>query len=255
VIATGLTSGEAELRRWYGHGLPVDYLAWDSETTGFNTAWDVPIEFGWCVVRDRKPVSRGSYMLDWTRYPNLVEKDWLLDQLERISYAMRMQNRSWQITWDVLRTEGRDPFKVIRFAHKLFTTNREVGAAFVGHNSLAYDNNLWRNVFYEWIGQEWSWYKGEVFDSGVLEKIILSQSLPDPTKRLTPQPQELLYDFLARAQKANRPGVKWNIEACAERYRLCERYGLCAEQLHGAAADAYCCHLLTELHREEAQRV
>lgn len=240
---------ETDLRRWYGHGLPDDYLTWDSETTGFSKTWDVPLEFGWCIVRDRKPVNRGAYLLDWTRYPALIEKDWLLDQLEKINYAMCVQKRSWQITWDVLKTEGRDPFKVIRFAHKLFTANREAGAPFIGHNSLAYDNDLWRNVFHEWIGQEWNWRKNELFDTGVLEKIVLTQSL-EPNKRLIPGKGEHLYDFLVRCQKANRPGVKWNMDACVARYQLCERYGVCREDLHGASADAYCCHLLLEMHRE-----
>jgi DNA polymerase III epsilon subunit-like protein len=243
---------ETELKRWYGHGLPDDYLAWDSETTGFNKQWDLPVEFGWCVVRNRQPVNRGSFLLDWTRYPDLVEKNWLLDQLERIKYSMELNKRSWDITWERLHTEGRDPLKVIKFAHKLFATNREAEAPFVGHNTLTFDNNLWRNLFYEWIGEEWNWRKNELFDTGCLEKAVLTQAL-EPKKRLIPTPGEHLYDFLMRCQRANRPGIKWNMDACVARYQLCERFGVCQEDLHGASADAYCCHLLLELHREELE--
>jgi DNA polymerase III epsilon subunit-like protein len=241
---------ETDLRRWYGHGLPEDYLAFDTETTGFKKDWDIPLEFGWCIVRGRQPVSRGSYLLDWTRCPDLVEKNWLLDQLERISYSMDLQKRAWHISYERLQTEGRDPLKVLNFAYNLFKTNREAGAPFVGHNSLTYDNALWANIFYEWLGKEWVWDKGEIFDTGCLEKAILTQAL-EPKLRLIPQRGEHLYDFLARCQRANRRGIYWNIGACVDRYKLCERYGVCHENLHGANMDAYCCHLLLEMHREE----
>lgn len=245
---------EAHLRKWYGCGLPENYLAWDTETTGFDKQFDLPLEFGWCVVRDRQPINRGSFLLDWTRRTDLVEKNWLLEQLERIDYSMRLNKRSWRITYDLLKREGRDPYQVIRFAHRMFTSNRDAGAQFVGHNSVCYDNELWRNVFYEFLGKKWQWQPGETFDTGCLEKARMSLELPDRSKHLFPQPGEQLDAFFRRVTHANRRGLKWNIEACVDRYHLCEDYGVCRDALHGANMDAYCCHILTELHREEAGR-
>ena len=50
-----------ELQRLFGISqFPDDYLAFDYETTGFEQAYDLPIDFGYTLVRGGKPITRKS---------------------------------------------------------------------------------------------------------------------------------------------------------------------------------------------------
>lgn len=239
---------ETYLRRWFQLYLPDNYLAWDTETTGFNKSYDVPLEFGWAMVRGGNLSSRGSFILDWTRYPQYVEEAWLREQITRLEHAFREQGRQWHIPFQRLASDGQDPFFVMRFMRDLFTANREADAWFVGHNLLAYDQILTENLFAEWLGESWQWRDTETIDTGVLEKIARSQEL-EPRLRLTPEPNEPFWVFQQRAARASRR-IKWNADVCVARYGLLEKNGLEKKDLHGAGTDAFVSSLLIEHHKE-----
>ncbi|MCA9182056.1 MAG: hypothetical protein KDA51_11405, partial [Planctomycetales bacterium] len=145
----------------------------------------------------------------------------------------------------------RDPRWVIDFIWKLFNECRNRGFYFVGHNALAFDSEMVANVIREFTGNEWQFQGDELVDTGCLEKITRCYSAYlSPTQWLEPKPNEKLCAFMTRASRSVKQGVKWNIEACVERYQLCEKFGLCENDLHGAEADSFVCHLMIEAHRK-----
>lgn len=241
---------EADLLRWYGHGLPDDYLAFDCETTGGSREWDLPVEFGFTLVRDRVVIKKHAWVLDWTRYPE-IELDWLQDQIESLQYVYKLRGDEYIYTIPYLQKHGRDPYWVMDKAYRLFEANRVGGGVFVGHNALSFDYPLLKNVFNELLQRDWVFGPSELFDTGACEKMILCAGLPDRSKHLIPARNESLADFFLRVVRSHRVGVKWNLAACVDRYGFVDRFGINKAELHGAKMDSYVCHLLMEHHRVE----
>lgn len=231
---------------WHQQPLPDDYLSWDIETTGVNPKWDLPIDIGWSLVRDRKMIDNRGFILDWTRYPDFVEPDWLEEQLERIGYNIRLKGGEWVYTPDYLRKHGSEPFWVLRRFQQLLYVNRDAGAKFVGHNAWNFDVRMIEAVFAELLGAEGEPFvfdPDEIYDTGGMEKGRLGDMIPYPDEKT-------LKEFFSRIQYSRRKGLHWNLSLCAERYHLYERAGLTPEDMHGAKADAYVAHLLFEEHRK-----
>lgn len=208
------------------------------------------MDFGWCIVRDGEVEDRGYFLLDWTMRPEYVTRDFLELKLNMLDRVYAWKNLEYMYSIARLQSEGRDPVWVLKFMAELFKMNREAGAKFVGHNAIAFDSKLAVKSLLEFADVSWAWHQDEIVDTGVLEKVIGCLDYADPAKQLSPKPGESLFKFSKRAAAANRPGVKWNVAECVERYGLCESHDLCLDQLHGAGADAYACHLLVESHRK-----
>jgi hypothetical protein len=249
---------ETLLKSWYGVKLSDDYLTFDLETTGFRRTTDhdkghgadLPVDFGWRLVRDRRVVHKGHYYLDWTRYPEYVEPEWLEEELARIGRHMAKANKTWIYSPALLQEKGRDPFWVLNFAYDLFEANRESGAVFVGHNALAFDAGLLNTTFTEFLGKSWEFRDGELIDTGSLEKVLSCLATGDPYQYFTPRADEPLGAFLRRVAASPRGGIPWNIEHCVEKYQYVKEHGLDPRKLHGADADSHVCHLLIEDNRE-----
>jgi DNA polymerase III epsilon subunit-like protein len=235
--------------RWHGRDLPLDYLTFDLETTGFSTkpGGDLPIDIGWVVVRGGEVVHRGHRLLNWVDYCDMDEM-WLDAKLSRIRDAFRDKHQVWPYYIENLREEGESPYVVLDFFLKLLRRNGEskdglAGAKLVGQNAWSFDVAMLTNVFQEALGQTYDFAENDMYDVGCMEKAILAGDLE-------PYPGELtLKEYFLRVAKANRPGVHWNADACARRYRLDERYGIDFNKLHTAEADAYVSHLMFEEHR------
>jgi len=234
------------LQRWFGGGIPEDYLTFDYETTGFERDFDLPIDFGYTLVRGRKVVARKSFILDWTRYPDLVEPGWLYARLERVKRGYAARGEGYHYSVKRLADEGKDPLKVLKFNHDLFVSNRKAGAAFGGHNAAFYDCEMARSVFLEYLGVKWKWGGNEVLDTGSMEKVLECARVLDATKQYLPRRDESMFDFFVRASRGRRAGVIWNIKECVKRYQLDKRFGIDLNALHGAQTDSYVCHLLIE---------
>lgn len=226
---------------WLGHPLPDDYLAFDCETQGLKRDWALPVEIGHCLVRGRKPVNQGNFVLNWIGYPG-VDEDWLDHTLKKTAFHMSERGKPYKYTLDYLRRHGRDPVEVIGFYYKLFKANRNAGAKFVGHNAWFFDCELLTNVFLEACGLRWTWGDNEVYDSGGMEKALLADLEPF-------YDEHTLRQYFLRIHHAPKKGLYWNIEACVERYKMEERFGLSMKDLHGTAEDSFVCHLLFEEHR------
>lgn len=242
---------ERLMHRWYGLRFPDDYLAFDFETTGTSRKKDLLLEAGWVIVRERKIVNRGSFLLDWTKYPG-IELDWLEGKIRYLRRCYEEKNKPYNFSIDRIRSDGRDPVWVLKFLYDLFLANREAGAKFAGQNAIAFDAYMFSHQTAEFLdNSEWVWQQDEILDTGCWEKILQSQYDMEPGWWIRPKQGEPLHAFMHRARYCNRPGLYWNIEAAVDRYQLCEKYGVCKENLHGAAEDSYAVHLLIEHHRDQ----
>lgn len=239
-----------QLKAWFNSCIPDDYLTFDYETTGFERDYDLPIDFGYTLIRGRKMVVRKSFILDWTRRPKLVDPDWLRARLYRIEQAYASRGEPYHYSMKRLRREGKDPLKVLKFNYDLFCANRNAGASFAGHNAAFYDCEMAKSCFYEYLGKDWVWGGNEVYDTGTTEKVLECARKLDPARCPVPKPGETMYEFFVRASRGRHAGIIWNAKACVERYKLEERFGVDTLALHGAEEDSYVCHLLVEEQRD-----
>jgi len=162
--------------------------------------------------------------------------------LDRIDYAFRSRGEHWVYTPEYLVANGKDPIWVISRVQQLFRINREAGAKFVGHNACNYDGPLMSGVFLEYLGHKGEPFEfgpDEIWDTGCIEKAIQAWLLPYPD-------EETLQAYFRRVFYNRQPGLKWNLNACAERYGLLEKTNLDAEKFHQAGTDAFATHLLFE---------
>lgn len=229
---------------WLGHPLPDDYLSFDCETQGLKRDWALPLDIGHCVVRGRKPVHQGNFVLNWIGYPG-VDEEWLDYTLKKTAFHMADNRKPYRYTMDFLRQHGRDPTEVLGFYYKLFKTNRQANAKFVGHNAWFFDSELLQNIMLEACKLTWTFDENELYDTGGMEKALRGDLEPLPD-------EHTLKQYFLRVHHAYKKGVKWNIEACVERYDMERRFDLEKKHLHGAGEDAYVSHLLFEEHRETA---
>lgn len=228
---------------WLGHPLPASYLAFDCETNGLQNDWSLPVDMGFCLVRNRRVVKQGDQVLNWVGYPG-VDADWLEATLKRTAAAMKRQGKPYRYTMDFLRRHGHSPERVLYFYWRIFRKTRKRGYKFIGHNAWHFDSKLVSNILREACGLRWVFGPGELYDTGGMEKALLAGDLAPREDEYT------LQDYFRRVHAARRRGVRWSIEHCVARYDLCRRFGLQERDLHGAGADAYVSHLLFEEHRK-----
>jgi|15BtaG_2_1085339.scaffolds.fasta_scaffold00030_36 DNA polymerase III epsilon subunit-like protein len=243
------------LRRWYGFGIPDDYLCFDIETTGFlrkdpTSAIDVPIDFGWTIVRGREVANQGHVLLNWAARPDVIDVDWYYSRLAGVADAFQRQQKPWHYTPHLLESQGKDPLETLEWIVHLFRLNRIAGASFVAHNG-EFDTSMLNASFTKYLGQRWDWQPAEVLDTGCLEKAIRTLLHGSPQMHLIPQKGENLEEFFHRVKYARRENLKWDLETCVRRYGLCESHGMKIAELHGAETDSYVCHLLLENQRED----
>lgn len=224
--------------KWYGQPFPVDYVSFDIETTGFMKDLDVPVDFGWTIVRDCKIAHRGNFLLNWTGYPGM-ERAFIIDRLASVDEGMRKSGGACQYTIDMLEKQGKRPDYVLKFILDLFRKNRQAGGSFIGHNAWSYDSQLLGNIFQESLDVKWEFGENELWDTGCMVKAAVAHLIPYPDEKT-------LKEYFKRVQYNRQPGLKWNMASCIERYDLVERFGLDVREQHGASFDCYVAHLLFE---------
>jgi DNA polymerase III epsilon subunit-like protein len=216
-------------------------LAFDYETTGLLAEDDLPLDFGYCLVRDGQVVWRRHFLLDRTSRPDLVEPHWLAGRFDDLRRYYQRRGLHLAYSEKRLAAEGHDPLRVLAWNHKLFSWARSRGLWFVGHNAVSFDCRLSAGWFKEYCDDPWHWGDCKIFDTGVAEKVYRCALSGDSAKYLIPKSGEALSVFLRRAAASPRAGIKWNTAECVARYGLeLGRDTL----LHTAAVDAYVCHLL-----------
>lgn len=228
-------------RNWWGRSLPENYLSFDFETTGLKKDWDLPIDIGYTIVRDRKAVETKNFILNWAEYPG-VQPGWLEERIGRVVYVMRKKGSNFDYSLKRVREEGLPPEKVLRHILRLFWRERKISGAFVGHNAWSFDAVMLKFILKTAIDDVWNFERNELFDTGGIEKAMLGEVFPhDGNKSLK--------DYFIRIRE-RRITAKWNIEACAEKYGIMQREDISMEDFHGAGSDSFVSHLIFEEHRK-----
>ena len=146
--------------------------------------------------------------------------------------------RKYPITYELLRDQGKNYAKLLRFYLRLCQKCVKSGYAISGHN-VGYDLELLSNTWSEFLGGETIEFSEHVvYDTGALFKAA--------TLSLLPIPGETITRYLTRAKNVRAPGVKWNLLHVIESLGLVDKHSLDVGQLHGAGYDAYVSFLLFE---------
>lgn len=231
---------------WFGQPLPRNYVSWDMETTGFERDWDFPLQIGHVLVADGKIVTRREYILQWTRSPFVDQKwlrerlDYLRDRIEFDPKKGRRTGRVWQLSYDRIDKEGKDPIKVLTYYRDLFRKCRKHGYIGIGQQ-VWYDAVMFGNTSHEFLnGDGFDFHDDELFDVGALVKSI--QCEPP----LMPKPDDSLRKWAQRVNATVVPGVKWTINHAVELFGLKADAAFDPALLHGAGEDSYWAHRICE---------
>jgi DNA polymerase III epsilon subunit-like protein len=237
----------AWFRQRYGGRWPRDYLAFDVETTGLSLTEDLVVEWGHCLVRDTHIVDQATVLIDWTSCVQL-DQDWLVARLDSVRRQLEAVGRRYSVTWQRLRQEGIPPAEAFAQIDELLTTMRQHGGYLVAHNGYGFDEPMLLQSARR-IEQPQLFQIGDdaLLDTQLLEKA--SQVAGDA--RVQPQAGETLRQYFTRLRALTLPGVRSNLDThCYQKYFAAR--GIDRQQLHQAAYDAYCCHVLMEIWRELA---
>jgi len=204
-------------RSRYGSRWPRDYLAFDVETTGLSLTEDLVVEWGHCLVRDAQVVDQATMLIDWTSCVHL-DQDWLVARLAAVQAQLQAAGRTYSVSWERLRREGVAPAEALAQIDELARSLLQSGGCLVAHNGYGFDEQ--------------------------------ASQVPGDA-RVLPQPGDSLRQYFSRVRALSLPGVRSNLDThCYQKY-LAE-LGVDRSRLHQAQQDAYCCHLLMEVWRKEA---
>lgn len=216
---------------------PSNYVTFDIETTGFSNDDDWITEVGWAVVRNRRITDCQSLILDWTRRPE-VNQQILRDKLARLIRIFEEQGRTYHVTYEKMRDEGVDPIEGLEvYVHLLEQAVRDK-EFLVGHGAWRFDRRMLDSHCNEYLKSQIPWGETVLYDTGLTEKAA--------QLNLPPHADETLNDWFARIDRAGHRGAKWNLDGCAKKYSLTERFGADLTKAHGAAYDSQLTYALFE---------
>ena len=240
------TTWPAYFRARYGDKWPDYYLAFDTETSGFNMAEDVILELGHVLVEDGQVVDRKSFLVDWSEHA-IVQEGWLRSKLAYTADQMKQSGKVFHHSWDRMVQEGVKPGKVFPFYMRFFADLMVNGCAFAGHN-LSFDENMFlHNAVGFNYAKEFAFPEDRFWDTHAIEKA--NQMVGDP--RTLPRPGESLRAYFVRVGRSFAK-IKSSLDRhCFTKYKFAER-GLDVAACHGAGTDAYMVHLLMEIFRGQA---
>ena len=246
-----ISNWSKEFRARYGGSLlPESYFTFDLESSGFSRDKDFILEWGHCVVRDRKVEDRASFLVNWYDAPDSVPAAYLDRQLERIAQDMRVDGRTWRITPELLKTKGVAPSKFVPWLFDYLTEVKEQGLLFVSHNGINFDIPMILSHFKNDLGENFDFGQDQVFDTGAVEK---ASQMSDEIKAM-PQRGESMHAYFRRIAYCKAAGVQWNLDQhCMEKYRLVEKYNVDPSKSHTAGEDSYALYGLMEEFRALAE--
>jgi DNA polymerase III alpha subunit (gram-positive type) len=242
-----------EFRAQYGNEFPTDYTCFDTETSGFNRKKDLIIEWGHCIVRDRKVTDKINIAINWFGSgllgPNTDE--WVERRLLEVARNISVNaGRTTHLTARYLREKGVPVDEALPWIHEILCTLTDQGEMLVSHNGWNYDVAILQNHFRDFVGDDFVFPDNQMFDTGAIEKA--SQVEDDINFR--PAPGETMREYFSRVAYRPAKGIKWNLDLCVEKYRLVERHGVPANATHQAGHDAWLLHFLMEEFRELADK-
>ena len=237
----------------YGGDFPRSYMCVDTEFTGSNERDDLIVEIGHTMVEDCKVVDELNVVLNW--YPTkYVEEGWLDYKLNNMRHII---GAGWRLTPAVVKAEGMDPVKALRFYHKLFATWSKRGLPFVAQNGQTADERLLRGNFNRFINKPFEFPDNGYFDTGGIYKAnkLWTSDSPDHTHLkaiMLPHRSDTLKAYFHRVIFTRVAGLKWNMKAMLDEYGIREKHNMKDEQFHTAGFDAKCLHYVMEEYRKEA---
>lgn len=230
-------------QRQYG-GFPRDYMVLDLETTGFSKANDLIVNIGHVIVEDGVVADRMDVLLNWPDHPG-VNQMWLEDKMRYTREKMAERGRTYQMHYAHLYERGHEPLGILEAYFQLIKAQQEAGYGFVMHNGYNFDAPFLCNHFHRWLGKELKFGPNEIWDTGMIEKAVQINSVPDR--------RDTMQAWSKRVSGARVKDVNWGLtEHCIPKYDLAVRYGLDESQAHGAGYDSYVTHLLFETFRQLA---
>lgn len=238
--------------RWYAHvasfigGFPENYLVFDCETNGLEprSKATLPVELGWCMVKDRVAVHEGSFLLNWALHPG-TDPAWFEESVRRTERGMQEKGIEHTISWDRIHADGQDPREVVPCFREFLVDAQNNGYKYVGHNIYGFDRPIVENATFTATGDMFRFDYRRFIDTGMIEKSH-SASIPVPNPG-----DRAVFRWYEDVRNIVRKG-KWNLGGCAYKYGLVEKHGLDLASAHAAGFDCHMNHLLLEAYRELA---
>lgn len=230
-------------RSTYGGEWPESYVTWDLETTGYDKHKDYIVEIGHCIVKDRKVVDRLSTFIDWSHFPG-AHIEFMQARINKLNETMYVsKGLKPVITYERLCREGKPPEKVFSFYAELFGSLIEKNVIFAGHNVYTFDEPFYQIMTERMQLPAFRFDENDLFDTDILERG--NQLLTHP--RFQPVYGDSLRSYFSRSMYVR--GVKSNLHThCFEKYGF-GNAGINPTEMHRAATDAFCVHLLMEKFR------
>jgi len=237
----------------YGYDFPNSYLCVDTEFTGSNERDDLIVEIGHTMVEDGKVVDELNVVLNW--YPTKhVQETWLDYKLNTMRHIV---GTGWRLTPAVVKEEGMDPIKALRFYHKLFATWKKRGLPFVAQNGMTADERLFRGNFNRFINKPFEFPPNGYIDTGAIFKAnriwqSSEEHLAVLKGTMMPHRSDTLKAYFHRVIYTKCTGLKWNLKAILDEYGIREKYGLRDDQFHTAGFDSKCLHYIMQEFQKQA---
>jgi len=241
------------MRHWFGphpqgttpplwDTYPDNYLVFDTETSGIVPAVDLIVEYGWCLVRDRKPVDNDAVMINWVGHYGITY-DWLKAKMDTVREAMAAKGHNYRFTPEMLMERGIPAPQAVEHIYEFFQETLNRGEMVMGHNIITFDRPLVDAMFSRFHGgRKIQWPDNCMYDTGLTEKASRQNRVP--------WINDSLFSWARRA--ASPPwNVRWSLDkVCIPKYRLQERFGLNPELTHTAAFDCLATHCLFDTYRD-----
>lgn len=235
-----------------GSCLPDRYVCIDAELSGLNPHKDVMVQIGHCLVVKGEIQEYQEFYLDWVT-DRILSPAWLSDRLRQTKDAIEYSKdghrtgERYDITIDILREKGQDPYQVLKYYHQKILQWKEQDLYFVAHNFETDESAIsrmaerWANAFPIGFIDDLKFPDNRIVDTGTIAKGIQSGCVP--------QNRETLRAFMVRAKRAGGSKYKWALASyCVPTYLQ----GLAElEKVHSAGYDAALCYQLMEVWRAE----
>lgn len=228
------------MRHWFATGYPETYVSVDTETTGFSLERDIILEVGWTIVRNRVPVTTGHVLINWFESPH-IDPCWLIDRMAWTRAKMNEKGQQYPYDAMMLQREGARPQECMELL---------VGVLNDAAKTCAVGNNLWgfdtprldklRHQCHDGLAFEWN--ADSLIDIGIFEKAAQQDRMPWPGNTRA--------EWYKRAASPPFTGAKWSLDYIIKKYRLDQRYGLDAMQLHRSGYDSYAVACALETFRD-----
>jgi len=238
----------------YGHVFPASYLCIDTEYTGGDHRNDLIVEIGHTMVEDGKVIDERNLILNWYGYPGITA-EWFTYKLNTMRSVV---GPGWRLTPDVVKQEGIDPLRALKFYDKLFSVWRERELPFVAQNGQNADERILRGNFNRFLNKDFSLPDNAYFDTGAIYKAnkvwqTLTGDIANFRSVMLPTRSDTLKTYFNRVINARVPGVKWSLSLIINEFGLMEKHAISATDFHSAGFDSLCLHWIMEEFRRQVK--